>query len=178
MDKAKKRNLQDQFQKIQILLEEWRLTWVPIHADGNCLFSALASFFGQKEIDHGYLRKEVVNHIQGQPLTFETDILANDYPDVATYCNRMAKLRYWGDAIALQAFCQLSQLNIWLLTPAGVCQISDYGNDKDNIALIHWGNHYDATTPIEEKGPTAVGTLEVLIDQLSLKEPAEKDAKT
>ena len=142
------RNLDIELRNIQSTLKDLTLGWVPILGDGNCLFASLSSFFAEADIDHRYIRKRIVRYIQHHPLAFETDILANGYHNVLLYCNSMSKIGFWGDGTCLQAFCKLSQLNVWLVTGQGFSQISDYGSDKENIAVIHWGNHYDATTPL------------------------------
>jgi len=114
------------------------LQLVETQRDGNCLFHSLARWLDG--YDHAKLRQIVVDYIAAQPELFEADILASGYGSVSEYCERMATLGEWGDAIALQAFTLLTGVNIRLFTDYGFTDLNPQATQ--HFAIVQQRGHY------------------------------------
>lgn len=119
---------------------------LPTPSDGNCLFSALASFFNDpRRIDHALVRRMIVHYIYQHPEHFEQDIAAEGYKDVEAYCEAMSRSGYWGDGIACQCFALMFRVNVWVFYGADAAQGTQmtHYEGRPNVVLRLNGEHYE-----------------------------------
>lgn len=114
--------------------------------DGNCLFHSLAKCMEDIQIDHHRVRELLIDYIQENAERFEGDILASNYLSVSDYCESMARDGEWGDAIMLQAFILMTNVNVRLFTDYGFSDLNPGGHQ--NVALIQHRGHYQPAIPI------------------------------
>jgi hypothetical protein len=127
----------------EALLLEHSLERVPIPADGNCMFHAIAAFFHNRAVTHLSVRRMIVDYIERNPDKFRIDIEC-DWPSLEQYCREMRMPRTWGDATALSAFCMANNVNIVVFGERGFSELYP-GNDRIKLALVRVADHYDAT---------------------------------
>lgn len=132
-------------------LSEHGLQRVPIAADGNCMFHAIAAFFPHPAVSHLAVRRLIVDYIEANPDTFRIDIEQGlEWPSLEEYCNAMRGGGVWGDAVALSAFCMAQNVNIVVFNEHGCTELypPTPPATRVKLAVVRVGNHYEATRVI------------------------------
>ena len=128
-------------------LAEQGLRRVPVDRDGNCLFHSLSYFVPDDTVDHRAVRQLIVSYIAKHRELFRFEIEhSGEFASVDDYCVRMGGLGEWGDAIALQAFILIADINVRLFTEHGFSDLNPDG--KQNVALLQFAEHYEPAVPI------------------------------
>lgn len=134
------------------LLLEHGLARVPIPADGNCMFHAIAAFFRHRAVTHMTVRRLIVDYIVENADLFRVDIEC-DWPSLEHYCRAMRMPCTWGDAIALSAFCMSQNVNIVVFGERGFSELYP-GDNRVKLAVVRVGEHYDATRVLTTRQKT------------------------
>lgn len=120
---------------------------VSVDRDGNCLFRSLSHFV--PGMDHRAVRRLIIAYIAQHRDIFRFEIEnSGEFLSVDDYCQRMSRNGEWGDAIALQAFVLITDINVRLFTEHGHSDLNPDGSQ--NVAMLQYADHYEPAVPMYE----------------------------
>ena len=140
-------------------IEGAHLRLVPMLADGNCFFRALADQIEGEQNQHLKYRSMVVNYMMDHRSHFEPFYSEEDeQTSFEGYCEKMAEDGTWADHCELQAASMVTGTNIHVHRfKTESSKIYDFhGTNTHTIHLsYHNGNHYNSLHSINDNENTA-----------------------
>ena len=126
------------------------LNIVPVAADGNCFFRAIAHQIEGDENEHRKYREMVVEYIMEQRENFEPFVEYNMNFD--EYCNTMKKCGTWAGHMEIQAASLVTRRNICIHSHGSSClHIRNFDNrNTRTLHLSYDGEHYNSVIPLDK----------------------------
>lgn len=151
-EQCPKRLMQQRLKAHNIIVErtlaEEGLCRIPIQADNNCQFRALAAFSNDPNVNHRSVRQGIVLYIYENKDQFRLDVVEGlGYPSIEQYCSEMWRPGTWGDGVTLTAYCLSKNVNIVVFTEGGRTELYP-GDNRPRWGLVCVGEHYEATYTI------------------------------
>ena len=131
--------------EFQAQLADLGLRIVPVAADGNCFFRAIAHQIEGHEEEHSRYREMVVEYIMQHREDFEPFI--EDNVDFDEYCEGMKKSGTWAGHMEIQAASRVTRTNICihsLTSPKLEIRNFESRNTRTLHFSYHEGLHYNS----------------------------------
>ena len=139
--------IRDEF---QAQLADLGLRIVPVSADGNCFFRAIAHQIEGDEKEHSRYREMVVEYIMQHREDFEPFI--EDNVDFDEYCEGMKKSGTWAGHMEIQAASRVTRTNICIHSlRSPKLEIRNFENRHARTLHFsyHEGLHYNSVVPLD-----------------------------
>ena len=124
---------------------------VPVAADGNCFFRAIADQLEGDEEQHAKYREMVVQYIIDHRENFEPFV--EDDENFDEYCSRMKESGTWAGNMEIQAASMVTRTNICIhifSSPTVYIRNFDDRNARTLRLSYHNGEHYNSLTLVND----------------------------
>ena len=120
---------------------------VPVAADGNCFFRAIADQLEGDEEQHAKYREMVVQYIIDHRENFEPFV--EDDENFDEYCSRMKESGTWAGHMEIQATSMATRTNICIHRLKSSCLNIHNFNTRNSrtLELSYHGQHYKSVIP-------------------------------